>query len=358
MLDIANCSKKVNEVRRPETKDIAKRLGILSPERIFLKNYPRRFPVTAFNASFLLGSRGEELMVYTRIILGYYKYVSAIAYLEIKVEDLYEGYVNYSHYPAEIIIGPDTKTDMWGCEDPRAQYFNGQVAMVYTGRTCFYFSHRKTERTVPILAISEDGIRRWSKVAYFTLPWPLRSYLVSNKDAVLLQTTDKVFLLHRPHLENFPPSLWYGEINKESLATAMQTAEVPEILLERNCILALPAEFEERIGWNTAPIKVGEDEYLVLAHGKGLDEVYRVFAILLKYDGGNLVISGVTPYYIMEPRTPYEKYGDRPYVVFPCGAQRYGDKLLITYGASDSFIGFAEVDLNELLSAVKSVPLG
>ena len=76
----------------------------------------------------------------------------------------------------------------------------------------------------------------------------------------------------------------------------------------------------------------------------------------LRYEDSRLTLCGVTPYYVMEPRTPYEKYGDRPGVIFPCGAQRYGrDKLIVSYGASDSFIGFAEINLTELLSEIKTV---
>jgi len=48
--------------------------------------------------------------------------------------------------------------------------------------------------------------------------------------------------------------------------------------------------------------------------------VYRVFAAKLKLRGEEIVVEAVTPRYIMEPRTPYEIIGDRPAVVFPCGA--------------------------------------
>ena len=58
----------------------------------------------------------------------------------------------------------------------------------------------------------------------------------------------------------------------------------------------------------------------------------------------------VSPVYIMEPREDYEIYGDRPYVIFPCGAILVDDSVLVSYGAADSFIGFAWVKLGELMA--------
>ncbi|RLF40478.1 MAG: glycosidase, partial [Thermoplasmata archaeon] len=58
----------------------------------------------------------------------------------------------------------------------------------------------------------------------------------------------------------------------------------------------------------------------------------------------------VTPYYIMEPKEIYEIFGDRPHTIFPCGAQKLDDKILLSYGAGDSVLAFGEVDVEELLS--------
>jgi len=53
----------------------------------------------------------------------------------------------------------------------------------------------------------------------------------------------------------------------------------------------------------------------------------------------------------MEPRELYEVYGDRPYVVFPCGASLVDDStLLLSYGAADQFVGLAAIDLDSLFA--------
>jgi len=58
----------------------------------------------------------------------------------------------------------------------------------------------------------------------------------------------------------------------------------------------------------------------------------------------------VTPRYILEPSEPYEVFGDRPFVVFPCGAQVIDDSLLISYGAADSAVVIGEIKIDELMS--------
>ena len=59
----------------------------------------------------------------------------------------------------------------------------------------------------------------------------------------------------------------------------------------------------------------------------------------------------VTPTYILEPKTPYEEYGDRPYVVFPCGLVKVSrDEAVVIYGASDYSVVFGLIDLNELMA--------
>ena len=68
--------------------------------------------------------------------------------------------------------------------------------------------------------------------------------------------------------------------------------------------------------------------------------------------GEGPVVRAVTPRYIMAPREPYEVYGDRPYTVFPCGAARIDDKLLVSYGAADYMVAFALIDVDELLAEI------
>jgi predicted GH43/DUF377 family glycosyl hydrolase len=47
-----------------------------------------------------------------------------------------------------------------------------------------------------------------------------------------------------------------------------------------------------------------------------------------------------------------EREGYVPNVVYSCGALLHGGSLVLPYGFSDSAVGFAQVDLAELLHAL------
>ena len=44
-----------------------------------------------------------------------------------------------------------------------------------------------------------------------------------------------------------------------------------------------------------------------------------------------------------------DRSGYVPNVVYTCGAMRVGERLLVPYGISDSAVGFATVEISELL---------
>ncbi len=52
----------------------------------------------------------------------------------------------------------------------------------------------------------------------------------------------------------------------------------------------------------------------------------------------------------MEPREPLERFGDRPYVVFPTGAAPVDGALLVAYGAADTATGLALVPGDEVMA--------
>ena len=62
--------------------------------------------------------------------------------------------------------------------------------------------------------------------------------------------------------------------------------------------------------------------------------------------------------WILGPLEPYERVGDVPNVVFPCGLvhDHATDEVRLYYGAADSFICLATARLSDLLDAVLAAP--
>lgn len=341
---------KVSRKRELKSVDIVKRLSVISPQRVHLKNYPIDNPVSIFNPALIV--RGESAYIYARIILGYFMYVSAIVKMDIPLDDIYSGTASISHYPCSIIISPSTKYDIWGAEDPRVTEINGKLYMTYVGRTINYFNPAiRRERTLPVIAVSENG-SKWDKRLVLVLPREFRDFVISDKDAFIIKSREgDILIFHRPHLTDEKFYLLISKIDSDALEKVSKGVREVEVRESVMVLEALPEE--NKLGWAGPPVEIEENTFLTLVHGVDkYIEGYRVFAVLVKYDRdlGPRIIA-TTPYYIMEPKTPYEVFGDRPYTVFPCGFYRVdSDKALIAYGAGDFVVGIGELDISEILS--------
>ncbi len=335
--------------RRFETTDIVRRLGVIAPNRIYLNNYPISNPIAAFNPALTVD--GEDVIVYARIIVGYYMYVSAIVTIRVPLEDLYTGNVNINYYASQPTIYPSTRYDVWGTEDPRVYEVDGKLYMTYTGRTVNYFNPRiRRERTLPVTAVKTGNYHLWRKIHVHVLPPGLREHVISDKDAFIVKLDNDILLFHRPHMDDEGFYLTVSKIDPKELYGVQD--RLREVVLKDTIWVSDKASFESKIGWATPPIKLASNEIVALVHGVDNDlEAYRLYAMQLEYSRSEgIIVKAVTPTYIMEPKLLYEVFGDRPYTIFPCGLWRLGkNRVLISYGAGDYMIGIGEIDLNELL---------
>lgn len=346
MFKVLSEAAQLEGLREFKTVDMVRRLGVITADRVHLKNYPIENPTTIFNGS--LNVEKETVRFYLRIVIGYFTYTSAVVMLETSLTDISEGYLSTSHYPVELVVHPDTEYDCWGVEDPRVYKIEDKLMMTYCGRTVNYFNPAiRFERTLPIAAVSEDW-KNWRKTHIFKLSKRMRKFVVSDKDAFLLKAKrGGMFLLHRPHLRDENFYLVVSTVPENILKK--EGDEPSEVSVADTTVVMNPAKFESKIGWATPPVEVGNDEYLLLVHAEDKRICYRIFAVLMSYREG-IKLTAITPHYIMEPKMSYEIYGERPYTVFPCGIQKIDDKLLITYGAADSAVGVGEIEMDRLLS--------
>jgi predicted GH43/DUF377 family glycosyl hydrolase len=328
--------KEPKEKREFKTIDIVRRLKVITADRIRLVGHPVAKPATIFNPS--LAINGDQVRLYARIILGYYTYSSAVAQITLPLSDIYSN--SNKFYEAEIKVYPDCKYDYWGVEDPRVYELEGELLMTYCGRTVNYFNPIiKHERTLPVTAAYKSG--KWKKILVFRMPEKLKEYVISDKNAFLVKEDNELLLFHRLHLTD---GKFYLTISKVS--NNINTDQLEEIRVQDTLTAFEPADFEQKVGWATPPIKI-DNENLILLHGVDRDtQSYRVFAVLTH----DSKVAAITPNYIMAPKEIYEIYGDRPHVVFPCGAAKIDDTILISYGATDSVIGIGEIDISEIMS--------
>ena len=112
------------------------------------------------------------------------------------------------------------------------------------------------------------------------------------------------------------------------------------------------------IGSGCPPIET-EQGWLLIYHGvektdKGL--VYSACAALLDLNNPLKVIAKL-PYALFSPEHEWELSGAVNNVVFPTGTALFGGTLFIYYGAADSVIACASVNLSELVAELLTYPI-
>lgn len=115
-----------------------------------------------------------------------------------------------------------------------------------------------------------------------------------------------------------------------------------------------------RIGIGPPPLRT-EHGWLLIYHGVKetiAGGIYRVGLALSDIDDPTSV-SHRLPEWILGPSAAYEREGDVPNVVFPCGLvhDAGSDQIRLYYGAADTSICLATAQLEELLAALLAAPV-
>jgi predicted GH43/DUF377 family glycosyl hydrolase len=165
-----------------------------------------------------------------------------------------------------------------------------------------------------------------------------------NKDVSIFpeKVGGRFCALHRPNNVGFgKPSIWY--------------ADSPDLLNWGNhrCLLR-PRDTvweEMKIGGGAPCLKTPEG-WLQVYHGKGREQRYNLFTLLLDLDDPTRILKQAeTP--CLVPEAPYETSGFFPNVVFTNGLVARDDgRVLLYYGACDEFTCVAKTSVGELLATL------
>lgn len=229
------------------------------------------------------------------------------------------------------LLAPVEAYEEWGCEDARITFVPeiGEWLIAYTA-----YSHLG-----PAVALARTSdFRSAERLGVVLSP--------ENKDAALFprRIDGQWVLLHRP-VAGGTGHMWL--------------ASSPDLLHWGRSNVVLQARGAAwwdgtRIGGGAQPIET-PDGWLLLYHGvKQMvsGPVYRVGLALLDRDDPWQAVAR-TDEWVFAPELPYERSGDVPNVVFPCGAVIRGGEVWMYYGAADSSVCLATASLEDLLEAVK-----
>jgi predicted GH43/DUF377 family glycosyl hydrolase len=277
-----------------------------------------------------------------RAIGEYERYISRIGYASST-----DGYCFDKR--DEITLEPKEEYERYGIEDPRLVEVDHQTYVSYVVLSN-YVNQKPVASTA--LATTTD-FNDYIRLGIIT------SRGSDNKDVVLFseninqrlsnenetEASPKYLFLHRPSswvgsvYGVDRPSIWIGE--GSSLTN-----------FEKHTLLIKPDQQWEmlKVGAGPPPIKT-KHGWLLIYHGVNENHVYRAGAALLDLNDPSKVL-GRTKRPILEPKEPYEKFGDVNNVVFPTGACIMDGKLFVYYGAADKVCCLATAELENLIDYI------
>jgi len=241
---------------------------------------------------------------------------------------------------ALILPSPDSNPEeIWGCEDPRLTWLPelDEWAIAYTA-----FSRRGP---LVSLAMSKDvtEVRRFGPV----MP-------PEDKDAALFprRFNGRWAMIHRPSPLRGGAHMWI------SWSPDLRHWGDHEFLIEARDGAWWDAG---KIGLGPPPLETA-DGWLICYHGvhsTSSGPIYRVGLALLDLEDPRIVLRR-TDEWVFAPSAPYERSGDVNKVVFPTGwvLDEPTGRLSLYYGAGDSVIALATANLADILTFMRTAPVG
>ena len=232
----------------------------------------------------------------------------------------------------------DSFEEHWGIEDPRITRIGDEYYIVYVG-----FS---LAGPLVLLATTTDFVTFERRGVLMT---------PDDKDAALFPVTfdGRWALIHRPS----PTGMGLG--------AHMWMSYSPDLKHWGDSRVLLPAR---RGGWWDAnkvglgpPPLLTNAGWLVCYHGVRVTasgSIYRLGLALLDSANPSRVIARGNEW-ILAPAERYERTGDVPDAIFPCGwvLDDDGETLRMYYGAADSVVCVAQANLNEMLTHLVRHPI-
>lgn len=237
------------------------------------------------------------------------------------------------HFPAyvpretfELGVAPG----YFGCEDPRLTRLGNRVYLFYTA-----FDGKIPRVAFSSIPVQDFLDRRWN----WKKPQVISPPGIADKDACLFpeQVGGKYLIFHRVNGNMFIAS-----------TDSLENADA-NCLADPGCLVRPGKEYpgHQKFGVAAPPLRTGQGWLVFFHHVSDPDSTYRVEAMLLDIQDPARVLAE-TAGTLLEPEMDYERAGDVPNVVFPCGAVLRDRWVHLYYGGGDRVIGVARMSLEAI----------
>ena len=244
-------------------------------------------------------------------------------------------------------ITPSEDWDKFGCEDPRATFFEGKYYTFYTALSGYPFSKDNIKVAV---AISKDFKEVDEK--HLVTPFNAKAMTLFPK-----RINGKVTAILAYHTDQPPAKIAIAEANNIEDFWSQDFWQKWEQNVDEYTID--PKRFPyDHIEVGAPPVETKYGWLLVYSHiqnyfpsPENLDRIFGIEVLLLDKKDPTKII-GRTGGPVLVPTKSYEMSGYVPNVIFPSGALIKKDTLTIYYGASDTTTCIAHICLSDLVSTM------
>ncbi len=247
------------------------------------------------------------------------------------------------------ILAPTESWEAYGCEDPRATFFDGKWYVFYTALGGFPFGPGNI-RTAVAIGDSPETLTEKHLMAPFNAKAATLFPERINGEAVLLITAHTDFTEDHPR-----PTI--GIAKSKNVEDFWNPAFWIEwhAHLEEHAFPDVRRTDSDHIEIGATPVLTEQGWLLIYSHIQNYyDEHRRIFgveALLLDRDTPEKILLK-TEFPFLVPEESYERYGIVSDIVFPTSAIVTGDRLQIYYGAADTVCATAQLSLSDLLSSM------
>ncbi len=243
----------------------------------------------------------------------------------------------------KLLFSPTEEWEIYGCEDPRITYFDGNYYIFYTALSVFPFTAYgiklglaktkdfKTFEKHPVTTFNSKAMGLFPEKVGGKMGALLTAHTDLHPAKIALALFDREEDMWSPYFWED----WYENINEH--------------------IIHLLRDLRDQIELGAPPIKTKDGWLVIYSYIKNYlseNKNFGIEAVLLDGDDPRKVL-GRTEYPILIPEAEYELKGEVSNVVFPSGALVENDTLSVYYGAADTRICVATCSLSVLLDSIR-----
>lgn len=283
-------------------------------------------------------------------IYGFYRAISAKDLMQnpnqVSIIGLAKSKDGINFKDRQKFILPSEEWDQFGCEDPRVTFFEGKYYIFYTAISRYPLGPEGIKVAV---AISKDLKKIDEK--HFVTPFNAKAMALFPE-----RINGKITVIFSAFTDQPPAKTVFAQVDKIEELWSKDFWQKWQTEVDKNEIDLKRNEFDH-IEIGAVPLKTKYGWLLVYSHiqnyfsGNNLDRVFGIEAILLDLKDPKKII-GRTKGPLLVPEESYEMMGYVPNVIFPSGLLLKKNILTIYYGAADTTVCSASINLADLIFSI------